>query len=281
MTALLVAVLFVGLITIGIDSLISGAVGAGLITLGVAAVGGITSWMDFREAFFYRLVRERDWLEMRLAPGFVRRIEISNIHRFVEEPSVGGILVSEALRFRFSDESGKSVWITTRIPGWAAVVESCHQEIPWIVPPARSLLARTVPKHRELAHRADIVPEPGQDIPEEKSWVRRLTKRDIVFGYGLAALIVFPIHFGVVVWLISSFDVDSIAIQRAGSYIAGGIWGLSGPWFAKRIRRRRIDRTVGWEARRGPIEVEFFERDPPRMEPGERGHDRMDPNDDS
>lgn len=187
-------------------------------------------------------------LAVRPRPWRTLTVPIAAITDFVEDTYTGsGMFHWEVLRFRFIAPGHPVIDLTAAVPGWAAAIGAVHELAPDAVPKADTLMARLAPKFRKWAKYAHLVPAPGQDIPEERSWRKRVTNRDGLRGFGLAALIVLPIWIGGALFAILVLGWREDLVRTASSFTGPAITILLGIELTNRFRRRRIDKSGGWE----------------------------------
>jgi hypothetical protein len=181
-----------------------------------------------------------DWVRVR-TPFRSRTVRFAEVTRFAEVRS-NARSARQAWEFRLHVPDGPPLAFTTRIEGWAAIVEALHQSILWRVPAAASLRARRfkgapVPDPFDAAMSAA-----GQPIPEERASARRARWSDAVLAVSAVLAVLFPAGVAAAVALIRAYGRREAVAFVAIAAILGGT-KLLAPRVAAAIRARRLRRA--------------------------------------
>jgi len=159
-------------------------------TLGFAGMCAYSGWVAVEMAWT-RVDVGYDWIRKR-APRGSRRVAFAEIVAFSE---VRGLIRygAHGSEFRLFTADGPPLTFSTQVAGWAAIVQTLHESIPWRVPPASALYARRGRNERLLDPYSALLSAPGQAIPEERASPRRIRWPDVLLAVLSGMVLVLPL----------------------------------------------------------------------------------------
>jgi len=139
---------------------------------------------DFNETWFFRIEVHGDYLYSVQKRGQTVRMPFASIAGFIESPMSDRNNLMTGYWFILSAADGSRISFSTHIVGWAKIIDQVHMSIPWRVPSPKELEARSVIGHKPLGL-GDLHSAPGQDIPEEWRWKKRIRWYDVWGSYAV------------------------------------------------------------------------------------------------